>query len=288
MLLCCPSQVVDHVADFALSCGLVRYNPFALPLLTFIRKCTGVSAQELHGMATNAGITPVLYPPRAAGRAITCASQEAATIAAALAAAGGGASDAGADSCAGATSPFLVNPASMGSRSGTPGEGTAGAAAGQGNSSGADAAAGAAATGSPRSGSPAVEDGTHSETAPAADADAISAAAEAAQQQIAEAIASARQTASGRAGTASSTSSLRAKRVPGVAGSSGGAAPRRPGSAVSFAEPAAASGAAQQGGMVSDSDDEPLPDLGGQPAVGRAKADLAAAAAEWRASDVAA
>eukprot|EP00878_Enallax_costatus_P019255 GHUV01020310.1.p1 GENE.GHUV01020310.1~~GHUV01020310.1.p1 ORF type:complete len:781 (+),score=290.42 GHUV01020310.1:1618-3960(+) len=57
-------QVVDKTADFVKSCGLVRYNRFALPLLTFIRKCVGVSAADLQAMAAAAGISKVLYEPQ--------------------------------------------------------------------------------------------------------------------------------------------------------------------------------------------------------------------------------
>lgn len=54
-------QVVEKVADFVKSCGLVRYNRFALPLLSFIRKCVGVSQLELESMANTAGISEVLF-----------------------------------------------------------------------------------------------------------------------------------------------------------------------------------------------------------------------------------
>ena len=54
------------MSSFVTSCGLLRYNRFALPLLTFLRKCVGASAADLHAMASTAGITAVLYPPRAA------------------------------------------------------------------------------------------------------------------------------------------------------------------------------------------------------------------------------
>jgi hypothetical protein len=54
-------QLMQRLADFVVSCGLLRYNRFALPLLSFIRKCVGVGQVELEGMAAAAGISPVLF-----------------------------------------------------------------------------------------------------------------------------------------------------------------------------------------------------------------------------------
>jgi hypothetical protein len=72
-------QLVDRLADFVRSCGLLRYNRFALPLLSFIRKCVGVGQVELESMAAAAGISAVLFEhwgevagaPAAAAAAVT-------------------------------------------------------------------------------------------------------------------------------------------------------------------------------------------------------------------------
>ncbi|KAI8464816.1 MAG: hypothetical protein J3K34DRAFT_525862 [Monoraphidium minutum] len=54
-------QLVDAAAAFVRDCGLVRYNRFSLPLLTFVRKCVGVGADEFDAMAGAAGLRAVLY-----------------------------------------------------------------------------------------------------------------------------------------------------------------------------------------------------------------------------------
>lgn len=54
-------QLVAAAASFVTDCGLVRYNRFALPLLTFVRKCVGIGPEEFDAMAEAAGLQPVLY-----------------------------------------------------------------------------------------------------------------------------------------------------------------------------------------------------------------------------------
>lgn len=54
-------QVLEHVANFVKDCGLLRYNRYTLPILTFVRKCVGVTEDEFLVMVTEAGIKPVLH-----------------------------------------------------------------------------------------------------------------------------------------------------------------------------------------------------------------------------------
>ncbi|WIA28068.1 hypothetical protein OEZ86_010653 [Tetradesmus obliquus] len=81
-------QLVDKLADFVVSCGLLRFKRFALPLLAFIRKCVGVGQGELEAMAAAAGIGPVLFEHW--GEAAAAGHAEAAAAVPAAAGGGGG------------------------------------------------------------------------------------------------------------------------------------------------------------------------------------------------------
>jgi len=69
---------IDCVSDFSSACGLKRFNRFLLPLLTFVRKCTGVGQQEFDALVEAAGIGPVVYeqePAAAAAHEAVCLPQ---------------------------------------------------------------------------------------------------------------------------------------------------------------------------------------------------------------------
>ncbi len=57
--------VVQHIADFVHGCGLVRHNRHILPIVTFIRKCVGVSDDEFRAMLDEHGIRIVVFDPAA-------------------------------------------------------------------------------------------------------------------------------------------------------------------------------------------------------------------------------
>jgi hypothetical protein len=73
---------VDCVADFTHSCGLLRHNRFLLPLLAFVRKCTGVSQEDFDAMVAAAGLGPAIYgtasldQPQASGSSLAATLQQ--------------------------------------------------------------------------------------------------------------------------------------------------------------------------------------------------------------------
>ena len=54
-------KVVGFLADFVKGAGLVRFNKYVKPILTFIRKCVGVGETELDRMVYSFGIENVVY-----------------------------------------------------------------------------------------------------------------------------------------------------------------------------------------------------------------------------------
>lgn len=53
--------VLEHIASFTSSCGLVRYNKYLLSILTFICKCCDVSEAEFNTMVAQHNLGDVVY-----------------------------------------------------------------------------------------------------------------------------------------------------------------------------------------------------------------------------------
>lgn len=53
--------VLEHVATFTKSCGLMRFNKYILAVLTFVAKCVGHNDAELETMVDAHGICIVVY-----------------------------------------------------------------------------------------------------------------------------------------------------------------------------------------------------------------------------------
>lgn len=90
--------VLEHVATFTKSCGLMRFNKYILAVLTFVAKCVGHNDSDLESMVDAHGICIVVYgtmgppsratisPPVVVAAAATATN--ATTVASASAAAG--------------------------------------------------------------------------------------------------------------------------------------------------------------------------------------------------------
>ena len=53
--------VLDHVTAFVKGAGLVRFNRFLLPILTFVSRCSGVSDLDFEELVASHGIQIVIY-----------------------------------------------------------------------------------------------------------------------------------------------------------------------------------------------------------------------------------
>ncbi|GFH11799.1 uncharacterized protein HaLaN_07357 [Haematococcus lacustris] len=68
--------VVQHLAHFAKSTGIVKYNKFMLSILTFICKCTGVTEAEFEELVKEAGLSQASQGKRSS-TAVTHPDQDA-------------------------------------------------------------------------------------------------------------------------------------------------------------------------------------------------------------------
>lgn len=54
-------QVLDHISKFLKECGLIRYNRYLLPIVSFIRMCVGMSEEDYEELIRGMGLLEVLY-----------------------------------------------------------------------------------------------------------------------------------------------------------------------------------------------------------------------------------
>lgn len=292
--------VLDAAAAFVHTCGLARFNRFALPLLAFVQACTGVSSEEFDSMVAAAKLEPVLYAP-GCGPSLQGGAGEGG--------ASGGADTASRGEAAGAGLPHIACGGAAGGVAGVqpPGLSAAGArslrcAAGKVSRLASSNNAAGALSGNGRGGDGAADasslakcagcDGAAGSVHPAVAVAPINAALAAADQQLAGAIASARSalhTAGGThipgvAGVACAPAPTSAYPPAGGSGGSAGAAAGDPGACEVVGGGPAADAAAQV--------EEALPDLGleadGMALPGRRRSPRVAQDCGWAADRVAA
>lgn len=65
-------KLISRFAAFVTQAGLRRYNPFLLPIFTFVRKCCGVSDIAMETVLVQHSIDTAVYaPPDAPSRSVT-------------------------------------------------------------------------------------------------------------------------------------------------------------------------------------------------------------------------